>query len=122
MWRIVYTWWAILDGITHAAHSIAPGQVLIAMCITAALCSFIMPVAMAMIERLPWFRKQREAEQNTKLRAEVQKWQAIYGVKVARLEEIEPELTELRRLNLERIQHDRYHDSRVKAAMAGKAQ
>lgn len=82
-------WWAIRDGIISAAKQIRPGQVLVAMCIVASFCTFIMPLAMMALEHLPLFKRQRIAEQNQDLETEIEKWRAKYGVKAARCEDLE---------------------------------
>jgi hypothetical protein len=83
------------------------------------LSSLLVPAFFQLLELLPKRKAQRILDLNTEL---LHKYEGVCATLVeerAIHEKEKKENAELRRLNEERLQFDRYHDSRTRAAMKG---
>ena len=114
------TWNAILmKALSSDPHEIVRG-IFLMVAIVGILSSALWPLLWQLVESLPHFKGRRARENDEALRRKYEKvcaklhdeeeWRAL----------VEPELKNLRRLNEERLNFDRYHDVRVRGAMKGK--
>ncbi len=84
--------------------------------------SLLVPLFFTLMDNRPKVKAQRKKDLNAALQDRYEKTCMALVEMGDKLEAVEKENVELRRLNAERLQFDRYHDSRTKAAMKGRAQ
>ena len=71
--------WAVRDSIVRAATRITPRTVLWSMCVIAVAVSLLVPFSTFIFDQIPYFRKQRIAEQSLILKEEIAKWKGFYA-------------------------------------------
>jgi len=89
---------AVRDALIHAVRQILPWQLLLALCVTAFLVALLMPFMGVLMERIPWLRKKRIAEQSAILRERTEKAEAAIGRAVIARQEAEARAEEAERV------------------------
>jgi len=116
----------IFDAILLKFQTLPPERILrgiLILCgILGFLSSLVVPVIFEIIEILPRNKIRRQLELNIELQHKYESVCAVlFEERIAR-EKVEKTNVELCRLNEERLNFDRYHGSRTRAAMRGKPQ
>ena len=113
---------AILAKILHSPPEYIFRGFFILACFVGIFSSLAVPAFFQLLELLPRRKAQRLHDLNAELLRKYEHVCAKLMEEQPLREKIEKENVELRRLNEERLQFDRYHDSRTRAAMKGRAQ